>query len=148
MLLRTEEECYKMLMRNVEIGAEQCTCNAWHIPDKRRILKCTVCGSEHDPRYNTAFDRTNTDLAIWFYAIDRWNEDITYTAYKLAQETGITQITAGRIMAVVKSYIWHHTDYYPLGRCEMVVKRERRMRPLADREFKRRPRTYRKREVA
>lgn len=145
-----EQKCYLILMQSYKgvLRHEDCACmEHWFIPEGRRVIRCTECGREYDPRIGTAFDRTNTDLGVWFYAIDRWNDDLLYNAHQLSKEIGITYVTARRIMRVVKSYVWHREGYYPLGRAEVAVKRTRVLRPLGAEDFVRKARTYKRREM-
>lgn len=148
MRFKPELSCYQILLANHDgvVGTEDCDC-AKHIriPNGRRTLVCKNCRREYDPRTKTAFDRSRIDLAIWFYAIDRWNGDLNYNAHRLSNETGIMYSTAQRVMGIVSQYIWHETKYYPLSRCEVVVKKERRAVKMNGEEFRRPGRKYKRR---
>ncbi len=144
--IREEIDCYKILMRHYkgEIGSENCPCEHLAIAEGRRVLHCVKCRREYDPRIKTAFDRSNTDLGIWFYAVERWIADIDYNANKLSNETGITWITARRIMRTVTQYIWSESEYIPTAKCTIITRKERKESALVGDEFRRPARTYKR----
>lgn len=64
-----------------------------------KMFKCRSCNNEFSVLKDTIFERTTTDLRLWFYAI--WqilSSRKGYSALQLQRQTGVTYKTAWRML--------------------------------------------------
>jgi transposase-like protein len=107
----TEYQCLKAVFEANH--SYQCSCGGEYTPlYGRRQFQCSKCRFQIAPTAGTIFQKSDTPLTLWFFAIFLFsNAKSGYSAKQLQRDLGVTYKTAWRMLKLIRQALPEDNDF-------------------------------------